>query len=140
LPSPRHRAPPIFLRRRDLAAATTKRTFSLPDAQSHYIDTLVASGTYASGSEVVCRGKSRLPSPRHRAPPIFLRRRDLAVEGEPAVVFMLTRLVDWLNVPPGALVKPKDPLEYDRRLAFHRAVRAGARPGRRRSSPGPWCG
>lgn len=37
-----------------------------------------------------------------------------------AMRFMLTRLVDWLNVPPGALVRPKDPLEYDRRLAFHR--------------------
>ena len=40
-----------------------------------------------------------------------------------ALRFMLTRLVDWLNVPPGALVKPKDPLEYDRKLAFHRHVR-----------------
>jgi homoserine kinase type II len=40
-----------------------------------------------------------------------------------AMRFMLTRLVDWLNVPPGALVKPKDPLEYDRKLAFHRHVR-----------------
>jgi homoserine kinase type II len=39
-----------------------------------------------------------------------------------ALRFMLTRLVDWLNVPPGALVKPKDPLEYDRKLAFHRRV------------------
>ena len=37
-----------------------------------------------------------------------------------AMRFMLTRLVDWLNVPSGALVQPKDPLEYDRRLAFHR--------------------
>ncbi|KAA2244214.1 homoserine kinase [Salinarimonas soli] len=36
-----------------------------------------------------------------------------------ALRFMLTRLVDWLNVPPGALVKPKDPLEYDRKLSFH---------------------
>jgi homoserine kinase type II len=43
-----------------------------------------------------------------------------------ALRFMLTRLVDWLNVPPGALVKPKDPLEFDRKLAFHRRVsRAG---------------
>jgi homoserine kinase type II len=42
-----------------------------------------------------------------------------------ALRFMLTRLVDWLDVPPGALVKPKDPLEYDRKLAFHRRV-AGA--------------
>jgi len=40
-----------------------------------------------------------------------------------AMRFMLTRLVDWLNVPPGALVKPKDPLEYDRKLNFHRHVR-----------------
>jgi homoserine kinase type II len=39
-----------------------------------------------------------------------------------ALRFMLTRLVDWLNVPPGALVRPKDPLEYDRKLAFHRKV------------------
>jgi homoserine kinase type II len=41
-----------------------------------------------------------------------------------ALRFMLTRLVDWLNVPPGALVRPKDPLEYDRKLAFHRHVRS----------------
>jgi homoserine kinase type II len=40
-----------------------------------------------------------------------------------ALRFLLTRLVDWLNVPPGALVRPKDPLEYDRKLAFHRHVR-----------------
>ncbi|WP_414475060.1 homoserine kinase [Microvirga sp. M2] len=40
-----------------------------------------------------------------------------------AMRFMLTRLVDWLNVPPGALVRPKDPLEYDRKLHFHRHVR-----------------
>ena len=33
--------------------------------------------------------------------------------------FLLTRLVDWLNVPPGALVQPKDPLEYFRKLRFH---------------------
>lgn len=39
-----------------------------------------------------------------------------------ALRFMLTRLVDWLNVPPGALVKPKDPMEYDRKLAFHRRI------------------
>ena len=37
---------------------------------------------------------------------------------------MLTRLVDWLNVPPGALVKPKDPLEYLRKLRFHTEVRS----------------
>jgi len=43
-----------------------------------------------------------------------------------AMRFLLTRLVDWLNVPPGALVKPKDPLEYVRKLRFHQNV-AGVR-------------
>ena len=39
-----------------------------------------------------------------------------------ALRFLLTRLVDWLDVPPGALVRPKDPLEYLRKLRFHQAV------------------
>ena len=39
-----------------------------------------------------------------------------------ALRFLLTRLVDFLNVPPGALVKPKDPLEYVRKLRFHQSV------------------
>lgn len=41
-----------------------------------------------------------------------------------ATRFLLTRLVDWLNVPPGALVKPKDPLEYVRKLRFHQSVKS----------------
>jgi homoserine kinase type II len=36
-----------------------------------------------------------------------------------ALRFLLTRLVDWLNVPEGALVRPKDPREYIRKLRFH---------------------
>ncbi|MCK0198313.1 homoserine kinase [Ancylobacter sp. 6x-1] len=39
-----------------------------------------------------------------------------------ALRFLLTRLVDWLNVPPGALVRPHDPKEYVRKLRFHRTV------------------
>ena len=46
-----------------------------------------------------------------------------------ALRFMLTRLVDWLNVPPGALVKPKDPLEYLAKLRFHRTVSSAAAYG-----------
>jgi homoserine kinase type II len=40
-----------------------------------------------------------------------------------AIRFLLTRLYDWLNTPPGALVTPKDPLEYWRRLRFHLSAR-----------------
>ena len=39
-----------------------------------------------------------------------------------ALRFLLTRLVDFLNVPPGALVKPKEPLEYVRKLRFQQSV------------------
>jgi len=39
-----------------------------------------------------------------------------------ALRFLLTRLVDFLNVPPGALVRPKDPLEYVRKLRFQQSV------------------
>ena len=39
-----------------------------------------------------------------------------------ALRFFLTRLYDWLTTPAGALVVKKDPLEYLRRLRFHRYV------------------
>ena len=39
-----------------------------------------------------------------------------------ALRFLLTRLADWLDPPAGALVRPKDPLEYLRRLRFHRGI------------------
>jgi homoserine kinase type II len=39
-----------------------------------------------------------------------------------ALRFLLTRTLDLLDVPPGALVKPHDPIPYDRRLSFHRKI------------------
>jgi homoserine kinase type II len=39
-----------------------------------------------------------------------------------AMRFLLTRLTDWLNVPEGALVRPKNPLEYFRKLRFHQTI------------------
>src|SRR5579863_3703892 len=46
-----------------------------------------------------------------------------------ALRFLLTRLYDWLNQTAGALVKPKDPLEYLRKLNFHRGVTGPAAYG-----------
>jgi len=39
-----------------------------------------------------------------------------------ALRFLLTRLYDWVHTPKGALVTPKDPLEYLGKLRFHQAV------------------
>jgi homoserine kinase type II len=43
-----------------------------------------------------------------------------------ALRFFLTRLYDWLETPPGALVVKKDPLEYLRKLRFHAHVKSAA--------------
>jgi homoserine kinase type II len=39
-----------------------------------------------------------------------------------ALRFLLTRLFDWLKRDPNALVRPKDPLDYSKRLRFHLSV------------------
>jgi homoserine kinase type II len=46
-----------------------------------------------------------------------------------ALRFLLTRTLDWLDVPAGALVKPHDPIPYDRRLAFHKRIACAAEYG-----------
>ena len=40
-----------------------------------------------------------------------------------AIRFALTRLFDWINTPPGAMVTRKDPMEYVRRLRFFLTAR-----------------
>ncbi len=39
-----------------------------------------------------------------------------------ALRFLLTRPYDWLNRPAGAWVRPKNPLEYLKKLQFHQTV------------------
>ncbi|HEY5337277.1 MAG TPA: phosphotransferase, partial [Rhizomicrobium sp.] len=46
-----------------------------------------------------------------------------------ALRFLLTRLYDWLNPDPSALVRPKDPRDYVKRLRFHASVRSAAEYG-----------
>ncbi len=48
-----------------------------------------------------------------------------------ALRFLLTRLVDWLDRPEGALVRPKDPIEYVKKLRFHQRVAAAREYGLR---------
>jgi len=46
-----------------------------------------------------------------------------------ALRFLLTRLYDWLNPDPSALVRPKDPREFAKRLRFHMRVKRAAEYG-----------
>ncbi len=58
--------------------------------------------------------KRPLSAAEYEALPVFAR--------GSALRFLLTRLYDWLNHPPGAFVRPKDPLEYAKKLRFHRGA------------------
>jgi homoserine kinase type II len=46
-----------------------------------------------------------------------------------ALRFLLTRAYDWLHTASDALVRRKDPLEYLRRLKFHRSIRSASEYG-----------
>jgi antitoxin ParD1/3/4 len=59
-------------------SSTEKRTFSLPAEQAGYIDALVASGAYASSSEVVRAGLRALQE-RDAAVERWLREQVLSV-------------------------------------------------------------
>ena len=77
----------------------------------------------AAGGWVPERGK-RLLDAYQAVRPLDAAEREalpLLARGS-ALRFLLTRLYDWLNRPPGALVRPKDPLEYLTKLRFHRAA------------------
>lgn len=68
----------------------------------------------------------------------YMRHRDLdgqeraampVLAAGAAMRFLLTRLYDWVNTPPGALVTRKDPMDYVRRLRFHQAAETAAAYG-----------
>jgi homoserine kinase type II len=73
----------------------------------------------------VTKGRSLLQSYAQVRPLADVERAALPLLARGAALrFLLTRLVDWFNVPPGALVRPKDPLEYARKLRFHQTVQS----------------
>ncbi|RUM97218.1 homoserine kinase [Pseudaminobacter arsenicus] len=46
-----------------------------------------------------------------------------------ALRFMLTRLYDWLTIPDGALIQKRDPVEFIRRMRFHRQIGSASEYG-----------
>ena len=77
----------------------------------------------ADGSLNVTKSRLLLDGYRRARPltPAELLALPLLARGS-ALRFALTRLYDWLNQPQGALVRPKDPLEFLRKSRFHRRV------------------
>jgi antitoxin ParD1/3/4 len=92
-------------------ASPKKRTFSLPAEQARYIDTLVQSGAYASGSEVVRAGLRALQE-RDAAVEKWLRQEVVevcgalrddpsrAIPADQVFVTIRARHADRLKKPP----------------------------------------
>lgn len=74
------------------------------------------------GSFNLTAGRSMLAGYQAHRPLSVEERAALPILAHGAAMrFFLTRLNDWGATPAGALVRPKDPLEYERKLAVHRA-------------------
>src|SRR4029077_2849684 len=77
----------------------------------------------ADHSHTVTKGKSLLAAYAGVRPLAAAEREALPLLARGAALrVLLTRLVDWFDVKPGALVRPKDPMEYVRKLRFHQAI------------------
>ena len=84
----------------------------------------------ADGAYNITKGKSLISA--------YRKRRELtgeeiaalpALAAGAALRFLLTRLYDRLNHDPMALVRPKDPRDFSKRLRFHRTIRNPAEYG-----------
>jgi homoserine kinase type II len=105
-------------------AATIDFYFACVDALAY--DVAVALNAWcfeADGSFNITSARALLAGYETHRPLSPAERAALPVLAHGAAMrFFLTRLHDWGATPAGALVRPKDPLEYERKLAVHRAA------------------
>lgn len=123
--------PDNVLMRGDRVTGLIDFYFACTDALAYDLAVCLNAWCFApDGGFDPARGRAMLDGYRAVRPLAPEEARALPVLARGAALrFMLTRLVDWLNVPPGALVKPKDPLEYLAKLRFHRTVSSAAAYG-----------
>jgi len=79
----------------------------------------------ADGAFNVTAGRALVAGYEARRPLSSAERAALPVLAWGAAMrFFLTRLADWGMASEAALLQPKDPMEYERKLAVHRAAQA----------------
>jgi homoserine kinase type II len=104
-------------------AAAIDFYFACVDAYAYDIAVALNAWCFeADGSFNITAARAMLAGYESRRPLTQAERAALPVLAHGAAMrFFLTRLADWGATPAGALVKPKDPLEYERKLAVHRS-------------------
>lgn len=100
--------------------------FACTDALAYDIAVCINAWAFEAGAEYnYSKGAALIAGYESVRPLEALERETLPLLSRGAALrFFLTRLVDWTDTPPDALVKPKNPLDYAQRLRFHRAVRS----------------
>lgn len=104
-------------------AATIDFYFACNDAFAYDIAIALNAWCFeADGSFNITAARAMLSGYEARRPLTPQERAALPILAHGAAMrFFLTRLADWGATPAGAMVRPKDPLEYERKLAVHRA-------------------
>lgn len=112
----------VFFRDRTFAAAIDFY-FACTDALAYDVAvTLNAWCFEAEGSFNITKSQALIAGYEERRPLSQLEHHALPLLAHGAAMrFFLTRLADWAHPAKGALITPKDPLEYERKLAVHRA-------------------
>lgn len=105
--------------------------FACNDSFAYDIAVILNAWCFESdGAFNVTKGKSILSAYRRNRELTAAETAALPVLARGAALrFLLTRLYDWINPDPMALVRPKDPRDFAKRLRFHRKVRTAAEYG-----------
>jgi len=98
--------------------------FACNDAYAYDLTVMLNAWCFETdGSYNVTKGRALVNAYHARRPLLETEYDALPVLARGAALrFLLTRLFDWLRRDPNALVRPKDPLDYSRRLRFHLSV------------------
>lgn len=102
--------------------------FACNDAYAYDVAIMLNAWCFETdGSYNVTKGRGLIDGYCARRPLSAAEREALPqLAGGAALRFLLTRLYDWLRRDPNALVRPKNPLDYARRLRFHLSVKSPA--------------
>jgi homoserine kinase type II len=84
----------------------------------------------ADGAYNITKGRAMIAAYRKRRALNDAERDALPILARGAALrFLLTRLYDWLNPESTALVRPKDPRDYSKRLRFHLKAKSATEYG-----------
>jgi homoserine kinase type II len=105
--------------------------FACNDAFAYDLAVMLNSWCFEpDGSFNVTKSKNVIAAYRARRPLSDMECAAIPILARGAALrFLLTRLFDWLNPDANALVRPKDPREFARRLRFHQGTKSAAEYG-----------